>query len=363
MTKPLPPMPDGLTAEWLTDLFHASGTLPNHISITEVSQSTVGEGTGMMSELCRLHLTPSSQVSDLPATLIAKYPSRNPTNREVAMSFNLYEREVRYFAELDAQTTACAPPTHIATLDGDNFVIIMQDMQDYAVGDQTAGADLHQSELAIDELARLHSAFYGQVDHLDWIPGIADSYHADNMYNFCGGAWDVMVDAFADSVPPPITALKTPFLAKLPALQQRMNASPRTLVHGDFRMENILYGTQPEHHKAVIIDWQGPLLGQGLVDVCLMLGQSTRTSIRRAHERALLDRYVAGLRAEGCEYPGADVWLDYRLSHLYNWVYVAVVSGTLDSSNATAHGWMSKMIERQVHTTLDLDLIPLLDTL
>ena len=107
-------------------------------------------------------------------------------------------------------------------------------------------------------------------------------------------------------------------------------------------------------HKA-IIDWQGPLLGRGMVDVCLILGQSTRIEVRRQHEKALLQRYLNGLEKLGVTYVN-DAWNDYRLAHLYNWIYVIVVSGALDSSNAKAFAWMSQMIARQsaVHTDLQL---------
>ena len=93
-----------------------------------------------------------------------------------------------------------------------------------------------------------------------------------------------------------------------------------------------------------------------------MLAQSSQTAVRQAHERELLNRYVVGLKNLGVEYPhqGQALWEDYRLTHLYNWIYVAVVSGALDASDERAFAWMSKMVQRQVATTQDLDLLNLL---
>ena len=97
----LPMFPEGLTAAWLTQVLREKGLLSDRNGVSEVIREQVGDGTGMMSELCRVRLNYAEGIDSLPSSFIAKYPSQNPTNREMAMSYNLYEREVRYFAELD----------------------------------------------------------------------------------------------------------------------------------------------------------------------------------------------------------------------------------------------------------------------
>jgi aminoglycoside phosphotransferase (APT) family kinase protein len=34
---------------------------------------------------------------------------------------------------------------------------------------------------------------------------------------------------------------------------------PKTLIHGDFRMDNMLFGEEPEHDSLLVVDFQGPL--------------------------------------------------------------------------------------------------------
>lgn len=357
-------MPDGLTAQWLTTQLRKRSVIADEQTIVAVERQQVGEGVGMMSELSRLVLTYDTNSQDAPRTVIAKYPSQNPTNREVAMSYNLYEREVRYFVELDPLTAAKCPVQYIAELDGDNFLLLMQDLADYRCGDQIEGATLEETTAAIDELVKLHAAFWQRVDDVDWVPHIANSYHAQNMADLIRIGWPNMVAAFGSFLPSHIVDMADRFFAAMPKLQARVDEPPVTLLHGDFRMENLLFGTELDHHPLAIIDWQGPLLGQGMVDVALMLAQSTKTAVRRAHERDLVERYVAGLAEAGVEGFTLDkAWDDYRMAILYNWCYVGVVSGTLDSSNERAFAWMSKMISRQVAATEDLELLKLLDTL
>ena len=105
--------------------------------------------------------------------MIAKYTSSNPTNREIAISYNLYERESRYFAELDRFADIVTPQIYHSFTDGQGMLILMEDLSDYAVGRQVVGATLEQTELAIDELAKLHGAFWNRIEELDWVPGIA----------------------------------------------------------------------------------------------------------------------------------------------------------------------------------------------
>lgn len=354
----LPELPGGLNPEWMTDALRQCGLVSPSTQVAQVVHEHIGEGTGMMSELVRLRLTYSS--GEGPEYLVAKYSSTNANNRDIAMSFNLYERETRYFAELDEQTSAVSPATYISARNGDHFLILMEDMSDYRIGDQAAGADLEDSSAMLDELVKLHSAFWDNVAHLDWIPQIAGSYHADNMDALVRVGWPVMADTFSEFIDADVAARGDAFIAVLPALQAAMNIGPVTLLHGDFRMENVFFGTQPEHHPVAIIDWQGPLRGKAMVDVALILGHSTRTEVRRTHEQALIQGYAAGLEAAGVQGYADQAWHDYQLAMLYNWVYVGVVAGTLDTTNEKGFAWMSQMVARQNAATQDLDLFRLL---
>ncbi len=138
-------------------------------------------------------------------------------------------------------------------------------------------------------------------------------------------------------------------------------SSPITLCHGDFRMENLLYGVKPDHHPVAVIDWQGPLKGRGMFDVALFLGQSTKMEVRQSDEKQLLRRYLDGLISRGVSGLTFDeLWDDYRSCMLYDWVYTAVVAGTLDTTNEAGYAWMSQMVSRQVAASDDLDVFGLL---
>jgi len=98
-----------------------------------------------------------------------------------------------------------------------------------------------------------------------------------------------------------------------------------------------------------------------MFDVALFLGQSTQVKVRQSHEKQILERYLGGLVRLGVTgLSFDDLWADYQSCMLYDWVYTAVVAGTLDTTNEVAFAWMSQMVARQVAVSDDLDLFGLL---
>ena len=157
MKQTIPEMPEGLSPKLLTELLHQNGVLPPEGRVASLIRKPVGEGTGMMAELSLLTVDYEGPSGAAPKSFIAKYASRNPTNRDIARDYRLYERESRFASELAPVIDVRTPEVFFSGLDGDRFLILMEDLTDYQVGSQVRGADLHQSELAIDELAKLHS--------------------------------------------------------------------------------------------------------------------------------------------------------------------------------------------------------------
>ena len=355
----IPELPGGFTPEFLTALLRADGVLRAGGRVAHVRPSPMS--AGMMADIVRLELAYAGEHGAAPASVVAKYSAANPTNRQIAQSYRLPERETRFARDLVPRTRSRTPRTYFAGLEEDRFLILMEDLGEYRVGNQAEGATLVQCELAIDELAKLHAPFWNHADELDWVPGIARSYHAENMLALAPAGIAGVEERFGDALAREIRDDKARFLAAIPAMQAWMAEAPTTLVHGDFRMENLLYGWKPAHAPVVVIDWQGPLRARGMADVALFLGQSAQTEVRRAHERALLARYVEGLRAGGVTGVTLEgAWEDYRRSVLYSWVYALVVAGTLDASRPEARAWMGQMIARMTAASRDLGAFSLM---
>ena len=364
LMRPLPKSPTEITTEWITAVLHKSGALQASAEVSEIVQEPLGEGVGMLSELALLTLSYTGDADEAPSTLVVKFPTLNVINRGIAKDFRVYQREVRSYLEIVPNSPAASPKVHLADIEGDgDFVIILEDLSDYRVGDQVEGATFEESGLAVKELAKLHGTFWGKVDseEFEWMPRFSNSWNATNMLEGSQASWELASENFDEWVPQWIRDIKGDFLKTLPALQKHLDTKPITIVHGDLRLDNLFFGQEPHHHKMTFIDWQGPVRGRGVVDVAFLLCQSTKTEVRRAHEKELMQQYLDALEAQGVSgYSVDEAWEDYRVAVLYQWCFATLVAGSMDPTNDRGNAWITEMVKRNVAAIEDLNCLDLL---
>jgi hypothetical protein len=91
------------------------------------------------------------------------------------------------------------------------------------------------------------------------------------------------------------------------------------------------------------------------------LTQSVRLEVRRAHERALLDRYLERMREAGVrDYGREQLFADYRLGALYLLDYAVTIAATLDLGNARGAAIARALSQRACAALDDLDCEELL---
>ena len=190
---------------------------------------------------------------------------------------------------------------------------------------------------------------------------MAGSDNATNMATGCATGWPQLRKIFGDFVPDNIESQREKYLAAIPKLQERLDQHPKTLIHGDFRMDNMLFGQETTHDDLLVVDFQGPLKGNGIQDLAYLLSHSAKTEVRRESERYLVQRYANGLINAGIEeYSFEKAWNDYRVGVLYSWTVAVVIAGTMDPANERGFSWMSKMVERNGKAINDLNCLSLL---
>jgi aminoglycoside phosphotransferase (APT) family kinase protein len=282
------------------------------------------------------------------------------------MTFHMYEREVRFFRELAGHVDEGIPATYAAEIDlsSGDFVVLMEDLAAYRPGDQAAGCGIDDAQLCVEVMARLHSAWWGSTDapELAWVPNVDGDMHRAGMVGAAEATWAPFLANFGHLVAPEIIDAGTHYLAQLPVLHHRMGEAPQTLIHGDFRLDNVMFGVTPEQHPIALVDWQGVIVSKGAHDLAYLLTQNVRTDIRRAHERELVADYSRQLAARGVSgYSAEQAWDDYRLAALWLFEYAIIIGGGLDPANERGSAFMSGLVERSSQTIVDLDLLGLLD--
>ena len=364
MDRTFPIAPAELTNDWLTAQLRASGAI-REASVVGFDLTGLGEGVGMLSVLTRVALRYDRDEAGAPASVIAKFPTLSEANRPVADAMRVYEREATFLRDVGPKTTAALPAVFGVELElpSGEFVLLMEDLGAYRMGDQVTGCGPDEARTVLDAVAPVHAAFWGKVDQplLEFAPRIDGDMQRVGMSGMCATGWDVFIERFGQYVPAPIQEARDRYTGLAEDLHYRMGRLPQTLAHGDLRLDNIMFGTDAEHRAAVVLDWQGVIVSAAVQDVAYLLTQNLTIDNRRAHEDELLAHYHARLTGLGVsDYPFERFLADYKLAALYLYIYAVVIGGTLDPSNERGMAFMAQLVERASSAIIDHDLLSLL---
>jgi hypothetical protein len=359
MQQAYPADPDALTAEWLTERLRAAGVLGPDGRVVSIAMAPLGEGVGFMGRLARVSLTYDGEAPGAPRSLVAKFAAAPGEHRQIAMSFRLYEREVRFYQEVaPALPGAVAPGCFAAELDrasGDS-VLLLEDLCDYRMGDQLEGCSEREAELVIDALAPMHARYWGGQG-LAWAPRIDGPIQIEGATAGCQAGWDPCAARFGRAIAPEILERRDQFLAAVPVLHQWMARPTQTLIHGDIRLDNLMFGAGPGLRPVVALDWI-VTFSAGAQDLAYLLSQNLTTLERRRGERRLIARYQARLAELGvADYTPEQAWADYQLAILFVFNYAVLIAGTLDPANARGARMMERLVSRASAAVMDHGLI------
>jgi aminoglycoside phosphotransferase (APT) family kinase protein len=151
---------------------------------------------------------------------------------------------------------------------------------------------------AVAALGALHATFAGAFEGPDPPPrgplpvAPVDLDLAPQIAAYFRGCWAVVRARPEYALPAAAQSLLDEVAAAgaYEALTARLNAPPRSLVHGDFRPENL--AVAPDG-AVVAYDWQFCCVGNGAYDLAYFLGLALEPDERRARDAALRAAYAA----------------------------------------------------------------------
>lgn len=356
-----PRAPQELTASWLTATLRATGALSPEGEVAHFSATPIGEGVGLLGSLVRVRPTYAPGGPAGPDSLVAKFSTANAENRAVAMAFGVYAREVGFYRQVAPQLAGAAPGCHAAEYDPGSgaSLLLLEDLDGYRLGDQVAGCTAAEAGLLIDLLAPMHARYWGRTEDPDlaFAPRIDGPMQLEGFTQGCAAGWDPCAARFGYVIAPEILAQRDRFIAAMPELSRRMARPVQTLVHGDLRLDNLMFGTHAGQRPAVAIDWI-VTFSAGIHDLAYLLSQNLTIAERRVHERALVGRYQQRLSALGVEgYSAEQAWADYLTAVLYMFSYGVLIAGALDASNARAARMMEQLMSRASAAVMDHGLL------
>jgi hypothetical protein len=354
---PIAGTPAALTPDWLTAALRSSSQLEPSGRVTSVDVRSVG--TGQMGTVFRLTLEYRG-AGDAPATLIAKLPATDETSLATARSLRSYEREVRFYQQLAPHLPVRVPRALYADIDVEtaDMILLLEDMSPAQPGDQLAGCSVVVAGIAVDELVRLHAARWADpaLADLEWL-------HGDRAatVRFLGHLlpqlWRGFQHRYAGDLGAEVQEAGEALFGQLESYLLS-NTGPWTIVHGDYRLDNLLFASTPEDQVSVaVVDWQTCAHGSGPADVAYFIGAGLNAEDRRASERNLVGAYHAGLVGAGVEgYDWDRCWRDYRRG-TWSGLIMAVAASMLVERTTRGDLMFMTMAARHARHALDLDAV------
>ncbi len=337
---------EALSKEWLSDVL---GT-----TVQSFSAEPLGEGVGILGLVTRVTL----QAGNFPATLIAKFPSPVADNRGIADIYNMYWREYVFYTQIADAVPVRAPACYHAEFNQDNndFVILLEDLKDYRVGDQVAGCSPEEAELVITGLAQLHASTWQPEQYSDITIHNTEAQAAGMVAGF-GAGWPVVKEMFPQIVGEPTFKAGLPLADKIHALLEKICSAPLCVAHGDLRLDNIFFA---DDHIA-LVDFQAVCRSAPEHDLAYFVTQSLSDEVRNSRDWVAL--YHSKLQDAGISYELDACRERYRQCALYLLCYAVVICSALDLANERGRQLGETLLGNSVRSMHELNTFDILESL
>jgi hypothetical protein len=335
--------PEELTDAWLSEVL-----------CTDVRvRGTRRIGDGLVGMNIRLEMESDGSV---PASLIAKLPSDDPTSRATGIGLRNYEREVCFYQQIAPTVDIRVPQCFHAEWDAvsGDFVLLMEDLAPATQGNQITGCDIEQARVAVLELAKLHGPRWGDatLDEIEWL-----SRRTAEGSQQLAMLWAMFLPGFMNTF---AGSLTTEAVSLIERFGDRIvgwideRDPPITVTHGDYRLDNLMFAGASGGAPIAAVDWQTPGHGLGMTDVSYFLGAGPLPEQRRGIERSLIDEYGQALATYGVDADSETLWAQYRRD-AYAGVVMTVVASQIVGVSERSEAMFTAMAERHTQHALDLD--------
>jgi hypothetical protein len=351
--------PEEFDAPWMTAVLEEAGVARGaRVTALEFDGYV---GTGQMSRNGRFRLEWSAP-EGRPATVVAKFPSDDPPTRASSFLNGAYSNEYVFYVEIAPTVRVRTPTCWVAKYDGEaeRCVLVMEDLAQSSQGDQFEGCTLAQADLVIEQAVGLHAPRWGD-------PALADvGFHASAggdrvalLAQYYAATVDICLERLGPNFTDDVVTVLERFRSAITPWG-RGTGTPATVVHGDFRPDNFLFGRTPEAPPLAIVDWQTVAIGTGITDLAYFLGGAFARAERAGIEREIVESYRQRLRAAGVEYSADDCWRDYRWGTFHG-VLISVLASSMAAQTERGDRMLSLMAIRAAQHAIDLEALDLVN--
>eukprot|EP00013_Stygamoeba_regulata_P003280 CAMPEP_0177628390 /NCGR_PEP_ID=MMETSP0447-20121125/106_1 /TAXON_ID=0 /ORGANISM="Stygamoeba regulata, Strain BSH-02190019" /LENGTH=359 /DNA_ID=CAMNT_0019129635 /DNA_START=55 /DNA_END=1131 /DNA_ORIENTATION=- len=240
-----------------------------------------------------------------PSSVVVKVTNAEPALVSYAKSLKFFERECYFYSKLAPLLRSKCSITNLPICyashqheDGRSY-LVLEDLAPGSAYSLTEGCSNLEAQEAILQLAALHAGFY-KLNKED--PSLCSAEWAKlNATLFDHTNFEKYVHTFLTNHKEIIDSGWDEFLVDLTssihAILKEMEQGPQSIMHCDFKLENIFYGeatSEKETGRTSVLDWQTYQMA-GLVGMAADVSNFLVTSLfikqRRSHEKHLLNEY------------------------------------------------------------------------
>jgi hypothetical protein len=291
----------------------------------------------------------------LPTSVVGKFPSTSEVSRATAVQLNTYVKEVGFYSHVQDAVTIRTPRVHAVEWDESthDFVVLMEDIRPARSGDQLLGCTVDEAALAIDQAVGLHAPTWGRADSWsrhEWLGTSSVDEQIEFRTQLFGLLIPGFLDRFSARLAPDDLALAEPLARAIPDWYSAVQTwadkhAAWCLVHADYRLDNMLFGSPPSSPALTVVDWQTISIGVGPSDIAYFCGAGLLPEVRADAERDLVERYAAGLRSSGVDISSDAVWDAYVLGSVTGY-HMAVLASQVVEQTERGDEMFAVMAER-----------------
>jgi len=302
----IPSSKEELTPQWFTSILGLSKE--NQVKTIELQP--LGEQDSVSGYIYRVKLIYRKKKKETPESVILKLPHPRPLRTNWLL--DAYREEVKFYRTIAHKVGIHVPKLIYSDIDTEtcDFVLVIEDFPDSTnVRDET-GATLEQTYELLENMARLHAKNWENLDVGSKLLGFENSIELLNEGLTC-------LPVFLSRFKRYIATEEKEIFQLLPEgfrnVVEPLLDSPKTIVHNDYAMKNILMVDRGGEHIFVLVDWANLRWGPGARDLSFFIMTSVPPHLRPRSEWAYLHHYWERLRREGVsDYPFEGLLGDYR---------------------------------------------------
>ncbi len=346
-----------ITAEWMRQALAAGGvSTAQEIAAVEVER--LSDVANALGNLYRCRMLGQNGEAASPGSVIVKLPGADALALRFAKWMSLHRREFLFYRDVAGQGCVRAPALYHGDFDerSHRFVLVLEDLGGMEAIPQSAGIDAARARQVVREIAGLHGRFWEAAGDpaLSACGDFLTTRESRIMQTVYLLTLPAALERFGDLFSAETRRLAEAFGFRIPAHFAAVSAGPKSVVHGDYRADNMLFGGGRE--ELAVIDWQGFGIGCGMYDVAFFFGTSVASDLRRRIERDALDEYRAIVLRAGAEgYSREACWRSYRQNMLGTLMPMVIGCGALEMSDPKLVSQSRELLSRVLTAIEELD--------